>query len=260
MLFCTVNSLLEYIKYLTKAKGRHGTHSPFVYDFVNKCLNTKIDIFFLKERKKIFKKLRSDLSVINITDFGAGSKKMGNTRKISSIFKNSSSKGKYSLLLYRLSNHYKKSNILELGTSLGIGSIHLSKGNLNSKIITVEACNNTLSVAKKNFHDLNLNNIITINSTFNDFIQNYTDEKFDLIFIDGHHDGDALLNYLEKLKALSHDDTIFILDDIRWSKSMLNAWNLIKNNDYYHLTIDLFRIGIISPRNQQFKEHFTIRY
>jgi predicted O-methyltransferase YrrM len=255
-----VNLLLEYIKYITRAKGRHGTHSPFVYDFVNKCLNTKIDKIFLKERKKIFKKLRSDNSIINISDFGVGSKKMGNSRKVSTIFKNSSSKGKYSLLLYRLSNHYKKLNILEFGTSLGIGSIHLSKGNHETKVTTVEACNNTLDIAIKNFNDLNLTNIITINSTFNDYIKHYSTEKFDLIFIDGHHDGDALLDYLEKLKALSHEETIFILDDIRWSKSMLKAWNIIQKDEYYHLTMDLFRIGIISPRNQQFKEHFTIRY
>jgi hypothetical protein len=68
------------------------------------------------------------------------------------------------------------------------------------------------------------------------------------------------LNYLEKLKNNTHSETIFLLDDIRWSQSMLKAWNKIKADNYYILTIDLFRMGIISPRPQQQKEHFVLRY
>jgi len=254
-----MNILVEYINYRFKAKGRHGIHSPFVYSFLNECLSTKIDKKFKNSRKNLFKNLKNDNSIIEISDFGVGSKKLGLSRKISKIFSTSSSKGKYGDFLYKVVNYYKPKSILELGTSLGIGTIHISYGNPESKIITVDACKNTSNRAIQNFNSLEIKNITTIQSTFTDFINTISEEKFDLIFIDGHHDGKALLEYIQLLLPFSHNDTLFILDDIRWSKSMFEAWNEIIKNENFHLTIDLFRMGIIMMRNQQEKEHFILK-
>lgn len=254
-----MNIFIEYINYRFKAKGRHGVHSPFVYSFLNECLSTKIDKNFKNSLKNIFKNLKNDHSIIEISDFGAGSKKLNNKRKISNIFSTSSSKGKYGRLLYKISKFYEPKNCLELGTSLGIGSIHLSLGNPTNSILTVEACENTYKQALKNISFLKLENVQLINSTFSEYISKLSNESFDLIFIDGHHDGNALLTYLKELKDYSHNDTIFILDDIRWSRSMLSAWNEIINLKEFNLTIDLFRMGIVMRRNQQGKEHFILK-
>ena len=259
MFICIVNILVEYINYRFKAKGRHGVHSPFVYSFINECLNTKIDKKFKIERKKLFKKLKKDQTIISINDFGAGSKKLSKQRSISKTLSTSSSKGKYGDLLYKTSAFYQPKNILEFGTSLGIGTLHFHFGSPNTKIKTVEACENTLKIAKDNFKTTESKNIYPIQSTFNEFLETCKDEKFDLVFIDGHHDGLALLDYLDKLKNFVGNDTIIILDDIRWSKSMLNSWNTIIQDSNYHLTIDLFRMGIIIQRKQQEKEHFILK-
>lgn len=36
-----LHSVIQYLKYRWKAKGRHGTHSPFVYDFIEHVLLDK---------------------------------------------------------------------------------------------------------------------------------------------------------------------------------------------------------------------------
>ncbi len=248
----------EYIKYRWKAKGRHGIHSPFVYDFVDKCQKLPFSQNDRGKLSTIFNCLKSDKRIIEIEDFGAGSKKLGNHRKVSTIFKTSPSKGKYGHLLYQLSKHYQFKNCLEFGTSLGIGAIHLALGNSSSQIVTVEACENTRKIALENTS--NFKTIKSIHATFDSFlVENDSSTLYDFVFIDGHHDGVALLRYLKILDKITHDETIFILDDIRWSDSMLDAWKKIESNPKYHLTIDLFRVGLISKRPMQEKEKFIIK-
>lgn len=254
-----MNLLLEFLKYKLKAKGRHGTHSPFIYSFVNECLTQSLKKQFISDRKFVYKQLATNNSIIEIKDYGVGSKKMGNHRKISTIFKTSSSIGKYGDMLYKIALYYQPKNILEFGTSLGIGTLHLYNGNKNSKITTVEACPNTLIEAKKNLEGLKSRTIHFEESTFQEYLNKNSKEQFDVVFIDGHHDGKALKHYLKELKPQTHNDTIFILDDIRWSDSMLKAWNELIQDKEYRVSIDLFRIGILIPRKQQEKEHFVIK-
>lgn len=248
---------LEYIKYRWNAKGRHGIHSPFVYDFVDSCLRVSVDTADKQELNSLTRELSSDSRILTITDFGAGSRKMGNDRKVAAIFKNSSSHGKYGRLLYQLARHYKPERILEFGTSLGVGTTYLSLGNPNAKITTIEACPETRKRALE--HLSSRENIESIESTFDAYLAGFPIEKFDLVFVDGHHDGKALLNYMTRLEAITDENTLFVLDDIRWSESMLNSWNTLIANSDYHLTIDQFRIGIISRRPRQEKEHFQLK-
>ena len=261
--FDFVNSLVlsavEYIKYLVSSKKRHGIHSPFIYDLSDKCLKISYSERDHQKLKSFAKLNRSNPETIAITDHGAGSKHMNNQRKVKDIFKNSSSKGKYGKLLYQLAKHYKPDRVLELGTSIGNGTLQFSLGNHDALITTVEGCPETARIAQNNFNSLELQNIELINSTFDDYFSNLKQASFDLVFIDGHHDGNALLRYLAIITPFVHDDTIIILDDIRWSKSMLKAWHQIVSSENYSVSIDLFRIGIILRRSQQHKEHFTLR-
>ncbi len=260
LLFCSVNIVLEYIKYQWNAKGRHGTHSPFVYDFVDKVINVPLPEKFLLERKRLIQVLKNDYERIEINDFGAGSKKMNQIRKVKDIFKNSSSRGKFGSLLYRLSNYYKAQHILEFGTSLGFGTIHLASGNFTNTVYSIEACPNTIRKATENIAAFDIKNVQLINSDFRTFIAEKHSTIYDIIFIDGHHDGEALKEYVNALQANSHDETIFVLDDIRWSESMLKAWNELVTDQRFHLSLDLFRMGILMKRKHQNKEHFVLRY
>jgi predicted O-methyltransferase YrrM len=243
-----------------KAKRRHGIHSPFVYDIQDVCLKRHIPKEVIKQRDQLFHALASDQTVIQVSDFGAGSKKLSNNRKIKDIFRHSSSHGKYADLLFQFTSYFKPANILEFGTSLGVGSFHLKTGYPNARVITVEGCEHTSKAARKHLNKIGIDDIQFIHSTFNRYIESDNIPCFDLIYIDGHHDGEALKEYVNRLLPHSHADTLFILDDIRWSKSMLEAWEFLYSSSDFNLSLDYFRMGILVRRPQQAKEHFLLRY
>ncbi len=203
-------------------------------------------------------RLKGNKRTIEITDHGVGSKRMGNHRSLDQLYKNSSSKGKYGKMLYQLMQHYELKSALELGTSVGIGSVSMATGNENAQITTIEGCPNTRKEALSNFEAVKASNITSLEGTFLEVIPTLPNETYDLIFIDGHHDGEALLKYIELLLPHAHEDTFFILDDIRWSPSMKSAWEQLKQDERFHVTIDLFRMGMVLLRPQQEKEHFEI--
>ncbi|MDU8885500.1 class I SAM-dependent methyltransferase [Yeosuana sp. MJ-SS3] len=253
-------SLFAYIKFLTNSTKQHGVHSPFVFDVVTKCFYDKKQYFDYKElinyRNAL---LRSDLA-IKITDLGSGSKNTkNNVRKISSIAKNSGSTLKRTKLLYRLVNYFHIKNILELGTSLGIATHAMNLANPQATITTVEGCPNISKFTKTNFEVIGLKNMMLINEDFDTLVPKLTNNAYDLVFFDGNHQKQATLKYFNTLLSTVHNDSIFIFDDIYWSKDMTEAWQDIKQHPKVTITIDTFFWGFVFFRKEQAKEHFTIR-
>ena len=98
-----------------------------------------------------------------------------------------------------------------------------------------------------------------ITGNINGEIQNLKPKTFDLIFFDGNHQKEATLNYFESLLPTAHNDSVFIFDDIYWSKDMTEAWETIKQHPRVTVTVDTFYWGFVFFRKEQLKEHFVIR-
>ena len=181
------------------------------------------------------------------------------TRTISGIAKNAGTTIKRAKLLYRLSNYFKPETVLELGTSLGIATQAISLGNPKSKITTVEGCQNISEFTSEKLKKYNLKNIKLIAGNFNNEIEKLNTESYDFIFFDGNHQKEATLNYFETLLKSTHNDSVFIFDDIYWSKGMTEAWETIKQHPKVMVTIDTFFWGFVFFRKEQAKEHFKVR-
>jgi predicted O-methyltransferase YrrM len=138
-----------------------------------------------------------------------------------------------------------------MGTSLGFTTVFLSSGNPYGTITTVEACPQTALEAIRLFEENQCKNIELINAPFEDFFKNKPKESWDLVFVDGHHDGKALLQYIQTLKPNLKENALLVFEDIRWSEGMLNAWKSLLNDTDFSNQFDLFRMGIIVYSNQK---------
>lgn len=252
--------IIQFFKFLIQSGNQHGVHSPFVYNLVTQCFYSKTNHEQFSILKKYRKQLNANHQTISVTDFGAGSRVFkSNIRKISGISKTAGISKKRTKLLFRVVKYFSSENILELGTSLGLATSALSLGNPNAKIITIEGCHETAQVAKQQFYDFQLKNIDLKTNNFNIEIAKLPNSNFDLIYIDGNHQKEATLNYFETLLKFATNNSVFIFDDIHWSKQMTEAWEIIKQNSNVTVTIDTFFWGFVFFRKEQSKQHFKIR-
>jgi len=252
----------KYFQYKLHAKDEHAIHSPFVYKLYTEIISNKNKFYAFSDLNKIRQQLLNNDQIIEVTDLGAGSRKMGSARKISDIAKYSVVNKKYGELLFRLTEYFKPSTILELGTSLGLSSLYLAKAAPGAKISTVEGCPNTHTFAKKLIESTGTKNIETINFSFDKFFEHGLQNKtFDFVYIDGNHTYEATIKYFNELLKYTNENSVLIFDDIYWSEGMTKAWEEIKNHANVTLSIDLYKIGLIFFRkeNKQ-KEHFCLKY
>ena len=255
--------LIKYLRYLIHAKNEHSAHSPFLYKFITRVLNQASKNDNCADIESLRKKLSKSKKVIKITDFGAGSRvNKSRKRKVKNIAKYSAKNKKFGELLYRIVQFYNPKTIIELGTSLGISTLYLAKGDSKSKIYTLEGCPETIDLAKQNFKEMNIQNVIPILGDFNNTLEKTLkkEQKIDLIFVDGNHQQEATISYFETCLKYTHNNTILIFDDIYWSKGMEEAWKHIKLHEKTTLTIDLFYIGIVFIKSELSKENYIIKF
>ena len=249
-----------YIKFILKSTNQHGVHSPFVFNLVTKCFYDTSKYKAYHDISKFKKELLKNKNKINVTDLGVGSLvTKQKKRAISEIAKNAGTTCKRAQLLYRIVNYFKPNSILELGSSLGIATHTMSLANPKATITTIEGCPNISEFTKSNFKTHQLKNINLITGHFNDVVKDLSSNTYDLIFFDGNHQKEATLNYFETLLQTAHNDSVFIFDDIYWSKEMTEAWEAMKQHPKVTVTVDTFFWGFAFLRKEQIKEHFVVR-
>lgn len=249
----------QYIKFLLKSTNQHGVHSPFVYNLVTKCFYDSKTYPEYQELKAYRNQLLTNKQVLNITDLGAGSKVSNHTtRPISSIAKHSGTSFKRAKLLFRLVRYLQGEQLLELGTSLGIATQALHVGQPKASLTSIEGCQAISDTAKTYLK--NTENIKLLVGDFDTQLTALKQTHFDLVFFDGNHSKEATLRYFKTLLPKAHNDSVFIFDDIYWSKDMTEAWEHIKKHPQVTVTIDTFFWGLVFFRKEQAKEDFVIRH
>jgi predicted O-methyltransferase YrrM len=149
-----------------------------------------------------------------------------------------------------------------LGTSFGISTMFMAASCPGALVYTIEGCPAIAEIAYQNFNIAGLTNIRLITGSFDEKLAVVSDTciKPGLVFIDGNHRKDPVLNYFRQIVELSDNKTVIVIDDIYYSKEMEEAWNEIKLNEKVSVTVDIFRMGIVFFREGTNHHNYTIRY
>lgn len=258
-----LHQVKSYVNYKKNSVGKHGVHSPFVFDLMRQVFDKEDNFYAFKFIEKIRESLKLDNTILQIEDFGAGSKtNTSNKRTVRQLIKTSAKAPKYGQLLFRLANYFEVENIIELGTSLGMSTLYLANSRRYADLYTLEGSAEIAKKAKDNFNKMQLNSIKIITGNFDDTLTPLLDklEKIDFVFFDGNHKEEPTLQYFEKCLTKIHNNTIFVFDDIYWSKEMTSAWQTIKANKRVTITLDIFEMGIVFFRKELPKQDLIINY
>jgi predicted O-methyltransferase YrrM len=252
--------IIAYIKFLFASTNEHGVHSPFVYDLITKCFYNKSSLPVYNQLKQYRADLLANNNHITVTDFGAGSRVFkGSKRQISAIAKTAGITTNRAQLLARLTQYFNFKHVLELGTSLGLASSSVAFANTKTSITTLEGCPETSAIARAQFKAHQLQNINSITTDFSGYLSTNT-QSYNLVYFDGNHQKEATLSYFNTLVQNATNDTVFIFDDIHWSKDMEDAWTTIKDHPKVTVTVDTFYWGFVFFRAEhKHKEHFIVR-
>ena len=258
---------LYFLRYLLVARHRKGfgVHSPFIFNFIANVLvrnkNHDHDVGLINRIKK---DIAHKEQMIKKEGFGAGSGYgHGNNISLKKLLHQQSINHKYGRLLYKMSAYYQPSNIIELGTSLGISTLYLALGCRTAEINTIEGDRQLYQVAGSIISTaLPDNRIHILHNEFSEVIESLFKNKKEhlMVFIDGNHQKEATLEYCELIRKHVDKPSIIIIDDIHWSSEMLAAWKEICAIPEFTFTIDLFRLGIVFTQKSAAKQHFVIKY
>lgn len=262
----TISLALRYVRYYMKASNSrgHGTHSPFVFEFITQVLNDNRSFYAYEKIEGLKNKLRNDQQLLYTEDFGAGAANHTNHRKkISTIARSSLSSKKFGRLLFRLANFYPAQTIIEMGSSLGISTAYLASANTCASVITLEGSADIAEIAAKNFNLLGLENIRQVTGNFDETLAPTIESNpaAGLIFIDGNHRKTPVLAYFARFLTKLPANAVIIIHDIHWSGEMEEAWTLIQQHPSVRMSIDIFSAGLIFFREEfKSKQHFIIRF
>ncbi len=257
-----MSNLRHFWRYYWQAETKYTIHSPFVYDLLEQVVEDDRRYYDFGALKRLRELSERNEKKLKVNDLGAGSKVHEQAqRSVAQITKSAVSPAWQGEFLFRLINHFQAKNRLEIGTSLGISTLYQYLPLRNAPLYTLEGCPNIAAEAANNFKKLKADNIRQYIGHFDDTLPQALQEleTVDYVFIDGNHQQAPTLAYFEACLVHSHNDTVFVIDDINWSTEMQAAWQAIKEHPQVTLSMDLFFMGLIFLRKEQAqKQHFTL--
>lgn len=173
----------------------------------------------------------------------------GSTASVATVTRKASSPPAQGWLLFTLARALDARRCLEMGTCVGVSGAYLAAAVAlagGGAVRSLEGHQDRADVARDTWRHLGLEDIeVTVGRFHRTLPEVLAQGPFDLTFVDGHHDGEATLTYTAAIREASRPGALLVLDDIRWSDDMHDAWTRIRDTTRDSAHADLGRLGLI---------------
>lgn len=251
---------LQYIRHFIQARHwrGHGVHSPFVFELLSEVVPSAHTMYHFAAIEQYRNTLLQHRKPFQFTDWGTGRNRRTSLAKIASRSASGAQKGE---LLSRLVHHFKPSTMLEVGSSVGIGTLYLALAHPKAQLFTLEGCPRCAEQTQSALEKFNCTNASVWPGPFDQTLPQALQEmpQIDLIWLDGNHQYGATMDYFNQLLPHLHNNSALLIDDLYWSKGMTRAWNEICRHPSVTVSIDLFDMGLVFFRKECQKQHFKAR-
>jgi predicted O-methyltransferase YrrM len=247
----------SYLLHRILSNSPHRLQSPYLLSLmgsIRKHSRTFPDLENLR------RKLLTDNSIIVGEDYGAGSKGMA-PQRVSDIARHSLSSVRRSAFLHGLVKATGVQRVMELGTSLGISAAYIDRAlPANGQLLTIEGNSSISALAKLNLEKIGATKTQVITGPFDQHLDRALDTLPELLIIDGNHRKDATLNYVAAALHRKSPPQFILLDDIRWSHGMSEAWEEVIHRSDISISLDFFHFGLLLTSRDFARQHVKVRH
>ncbi|MCX6271161.1 MAG: class I SAM-dependent methyltransferase [Bacteroidetes bacterium] len=235
----------KYFIFCLSAGNAHSIHSPFLFQLYTRVIKRKV-----KDRREF---------IFNEEKGGVSREGKASPRQLVKRHSAGIRKGK---LLYKLVNHFKPGNLLELGTNLGVSTAFLALGNSRGRLISLEGSGELAGIAGQNLDHCGFSTVEIMEGCFEQILPKVLGllDHVDFVYFDGDHREMSTFEYFKLCSQHANDFSVFVFDDIHWSPGMEKAWGRICSDEKVSLSVDLFFTGLVFFRKELSKQHFCLRF
>ena len=218
-----------------QSKG-HGIHSPFAFDIITNVLNSPYSYY----------------AFTDIPDSFPYSK--GETKKIK----------KFNHLSFRLVNHFKATNILEINPGNGFNTLYIKSPSSKINFKSISGKGSSIIVADVNKTEESTPDVSAVEVTFgetnkaegseSDMVA--TKQKYDAVFINLNEDEHSIPS-IKWLFGISHENTFWVINPIN-KKHSKQFCQLIVNPESVTVAFDTNNTLVVFLRKAYHKHHYFV--
>ena len=136
--------------------------------------------------------------------------------------------------LFALMRLARPARAIELGTLVGISAAYHGAAlqlNGSGRLVTIELSGGRAAIAREVLDRLSLAEIVDLRQGFfHDVAPDALRGGVGYAFVDGHHEEQPTLDYLEMIEPHLVPPGVVVFDDVTWSEGMERAWDRLRGD------------------------------